>query len=77
MHHHQTVILTLIVYYVVSAAISAMPSPTAQSKPFYVWLFKFANTLAANLSRAYSTAVERSPNFEDAAKLLGQMPAKP
>jgi hypothetical protein len=68
--HHQT-LYWLIGYYVLSAAISAMPAPTASSNPGYVWLFKFSNTLGANIARAYSTAVEKSPNFTEAAKLVG------
>jgi hypothetical protein len=74
MHHNQT-IDWLLGYYVLSAAISAMPAPTASSNPGYVWLFKFSNTLGANIARAYSTAVEKSPNFSDAAKLIGAAPA--
>ena len=41
---------------------------------FYLWFFKFANTIGANLARAYSTAVEGSPNFAAAAKKLGEPP---
>lgn len=65
-------------YWVVSAAISALPAPTAQSKPFYQWFFKFANTIGANLARAYSTQIEKSPNFADAVDLhiQSQQPGK-
>lgn len=66
---HHSAIVALIVYYVISAAISSLPSPTAKSGMFYLWFFKFSNTIAANLARAYSSAVERSPNFDAAAKL--------
>lgn len=56
----------LVGYYVLSAAISSLPSPTADSTKFYQWFFKFSNAIAANISRAYSTAVEGSPNFQAA-----------
>lgn len=75
MHHASYTLYWLLGYYVTSAAISAMPSPTAASKPFYVWFFKFSNTLGANIARAYSTAVEKSPNFQAAVKLVGAAPA--
>jgi hypothetical protein len=52
---------------------------------FYQFVFKFVNTLAGNLSRAYSSKVEASPNFQAAVniqnaktgeeKLVVQMPA--
>lgn len=70
--HYHPAFVTLIIYYILSAAISSLPSPTATSTKFYFWFFRFSNTLAANLSRAYSTAVESSPNFQAAVKLLGQ-----
>lgn len=76
--HYHPAIVALICYYVVSAAIGAMPAPTKDSKPFYVWLFRFANTLGANLARAYSTMVEKSPNFDaavqDALRVAGHTP---
>lgn len=64
---HSTTIAVVAAYYIMSAAIGSMPAPTAQSKPLYLFFFKFLNTLAANLTRAYSTAVEASPNFAAAA----------
>lgn len=70
--HYHPALAALIAYYILSAAISALPSPTADSSKFYQWFFKFSNGIAANISRAYSTAIESSPNFHAAVKLLGQ-----
>jgi len=74
MIHYHPAISALIGYYVVSAGISSLPAPTVKSHAFYLWFFKFANTIGANLARAYSTAVEDSPNFAAAAKKLGAPP---
>ena len=42
----------VVVYWLVSNAISALPMPDQTSTKFYSWLFKFANGFAANMSRA-------------------------
>jgi hypothetical protein len=62
---HQ-VLVTLVVGYTWSAFISALPAPQINSSPFYVFIFRFFNVLAANISRAQSTRVEQSPNFQAA-----------
>lgn len=56
-------------WWVFSAATGSLPAPTAQSSPFYQWMFKFLNTIAANIARAYNTSVENSPNFLPAVDL--------
>lgn len=56
-------------WWVFSAATGALPAPTAKSSPFYQWMFKFLNTIAANIARAYNTSVENSPNFLPAVDL--------
>ena len=56
-------------WWVFSAATGALPAPTTQSSPFYQWSFKFLNTIAANIARAYNTSVENSPNFLPAVDL--------
>lgn len=53
----------LAAWWIYSAAIGALPAPNANSSAFYQWAFKFTNTIAANIARAYSTKVEASPNF--------------
>jgi len=67
-----------LIYMICSAAIGSMPAPTSQSHMFYLWAFKFLNTLAANVTRAFATKIEASPNFEPAVNvqrtLVGQEP---
>ena len=41
-------------YYLMSAAVGALPMPDATSHVFYKWFFTFSNTLAANVTRAFS-----------------------
>jgi len=55
-------------YWIVTAAIGALPMPNNQSKPFYGWAFKFLNALAANLSRA---AAGKIPGTTDVMPLAG------
>jgi hypothetical protein len=59
----------LIGYYVGISFVGSLPAPTAASSMFYQFVFKFTNTLAGNLSRAYSSKVEASPNFAAAVNL--------
>lgn len=75
---HQTISI-LVAYYVLSAAIGSLPAPQANSGMFYVWFFKFSNTLGGNLTRAFASKIESSPNFIPAAQKaqdLGQLPPK-
>ena len=69
--HYHPAISAVVGYWVMSAGISSLPAPTVKSHMFYLWFFKFANTLGANLARAYSSAVENSPNFQAAVNLIG------
>jgi hypothetical protein len=66
--NHQT-LSVLVAYYILSAAIGAMPAPTATSSTFYQFLFKFSNTIGGNITRAFNTYVESSPNFQPAVNL--------
>lgn len=59
----------LLGYYVAISFVGSLPAPQAASSMFYQFVFKFANTLAGNLSRAYATRVEGSPNFAAAVTL--------
>jgi hypothetical protein len=52
---HYPTISALISYYVLSAAIGALPAPRPDAGLFYQWFFKFTNTLAGNLTRAFSS----------------------
>jgi len=59
----------LVGYYIAISFVGSLPSPQASSSLFYQFVFKFANTLAGNLSRAYASKVEASPNFAAAVNL--------
>lgn len=56
-------------WWVFSAAVGSLPAPTKDSSRFYQWFYPFANTLGANLARAFNTKVENSPNFLPAVDL--------
>jgi hypothetical protein len=66
---HQ-VLVTLGAGYLWSSFISALPAPQATSSTMYRFFFTFLNVLAANISRANSTKVESSPNFQAAVNNL-------
>ena len=51
---HPTMV-TLALYYVVSAAVGSLPMPDSTSHKFYRWFFQFSNTLAANVTRALAS----------------------
>lgn len=46
---HSTII-GLALYWVFSAAVSAMPDPMPSGNPGYLWLYRFAHTIAGDLS---------------------------
>ena len=64
---HQTV-AALVAYYVISAGIGALPAPVATSGDFYKWFFSFSNTLAGNLSRAFSSKLGQTAAPDPNAK---------
>ncbi len=45
-----TEVATLIAFWVFSAAVQAMPEPDETSSKGYVFLYRFANTMAANIT---------------------------
>lgn len=44
-------------YWVFSNAVGSMPLPGPGANPWYAWMFKFLNGLAANLSRAFASKI--------------------
>lgn len=44
-------------YWTFSAAVGALEAPGGKNGAFYHWAFKFLNTLAGNLSRAFGAKV--------------------
>jgi hypothetical protein len=59
-------VATWLVNNVITALISSLPSPTATSTVKYQYWFKVLNTISGNVQRARSTAIEQSPNWQDA-----------
>jgi hypothetical protein len=70
-------LIVLVCYYIMSSAVSALDAPTATSGGFYRWFFKFANAFGANISRAFSTTIEKSPNWPEAVKRARSKPPEP
>lgn len=58
-------------YVVFANFVSALPAPKANATQFYMFFFRFMNGLGANLSRAFSTTIEKSPNWLAAVDKLG------
>lgn len=59
-------ILTWVFNNIITAAVTSMPAPKRNSSSGYVWFFTFTNTVVGNISRAKSTTLEKSPNWQDA-----------
>ena len=57
---HPTMV-TLALYYILSAAVGSLPMPDSTSHKFYRWFFQFSNTLAANVTRAYASKLPSVP----------------
>ena len=58
-YHSHPALWTLGAYYVMSAAVGAMPMPDAQSGKGYQFLFGFANAVAANVTRALASRLPK------------------
>jgi hypothetical protein len=72
---HPTTV-TLVAYYILSAAIGSLPAPGPASSNFYQWFFKFSNTLAGNLTRAFSSKLGGG-NGSTPPSVIGRVGAKP
>lgn len=57
-----------ILYFAGISFIGGMPAPTATSGVAYKWAFASLNSFAGNLARAFSTKIEKSPNWEPAVQ---------
>jgi hypothetical protein len=55
-------------YTIFSAAVGALESPTEKNGQFYRWAFKFLNTLAANVTRAFSSKLNGNEKKEGEGK---------
>jgi hypothetical protein len=45
------------IYWIFSAAVSAMPEPDAQNHPGYLWLYRFAHTIAGNITTVFGSRI--------------------
>lgn len=51
------VYLGIAVYWVYSAAVSALPAPDSADGKGYNWLYKFLHTIAGNISAAFGSKI--------------------
>ena len=45
------------IYWIFSAAVSSLPEPGPNSNPGYLWLFRFAHTVAGNITTAFGSRI--------------------
>lgn len=66
---------------IMTVMVSSLPAPGKDSSAKYVYWFKVSNGIIGNLQRAQSTAIEKSPNWQDAMDVrlqqLGVIPPAP
>lgn len=55
-------------YWILSAAVSALPEPAGISSPAYLWLYRFSHTIAGNITTALGS---RIPGISPAIKAAG------
>jgi hypothetical protein len=74
-------ISALLAYYIASAFVGSLPAPDVSSSMFYRFVFKFMNTLAANLTRAYSSklplAIAQAAGVAQEQERQGHLPDPP
>src|SRR5439155_8794355 len=61
----------VVLYWIFSAAVSAMPEPTANGNPGYTWLYRFVHTIAGNLTTALSEAARYRAGASPAGRIPG------
>jgi hypothetical protein len=64
--------LLVLIYWLVSNAISALPMPTTTSSASYGWFFKFTNGFLGNVSRALAGKI---PGTSDVMPIAGAQEA--
>jgi hypothetical protein len=57
----------VVLYWIFSAAVSAMPEPQPDSLPGYLWLFRFLHSVAGNITTVFGY---RIPGAKSLALLL-------
>ena len=53
---HQS-LAAVVLYWIFSAAVSSMPDPNGGSAPGYLWLFRFAHTVAGNITTVFGSKI--------------------
>ena len=51
------------IYWIFSAAVSAMPEPTGNANPGYLWLYRFLHTTAGNITTAFGSRIPGIKNL--------------
>lgn len=51
LNDHAAIVEFWAFFWLISAAVSALPAPTTGSTPFYNWLYKFLQSLCASLKQ--------------------------
>jgi hypothetical protein len=59
------------IYWIFSAAVSAMSEPDAQSHPGYLWLYRFAHTIAGNITTAFQEAARYRAGASPGSRIPG------
>jgi hypothetical protein len=49
--------IAVVLYWIFSAAISAMPEPKPNGSPGYLWLYRFLHTTAGNITTAFGNRI--------------------
>jgi hypothetical protein len=62
----------VLVYWLVSNAVSALPKPDPKDGKFYGWFFKFANGFNGNLTRALAGKIPGTDGLPNNTNALAQ-----
>jgi hypothetical protein len=49
--------IAVVMYWILSAAVSALPEPAGNGSPVYLWLYRFSHTIAGNLTTVFSSRI--------------------
>jgi hypothetical protein len=63
---------TLVIYYIFSAAVSAMPMPDSTSGKFYQWIFGMLHTLSGDITKAFASRLPIPASLQTAQTATAQ-----
>ena len=49
--------IAVVMFWILSAAVSALPEPAGNGSPVYLWLYRFSHTIAGNLTTAFDSRI--------------------